>query len=52
MLVDGEPGIVVAPAGRLHLVMKFLVVGELIDHIEVIADQTRLEGVKLVRIDG
>lgn len=37
MLIGGQPGIVVAPAGRLKLVMTFLVSGDRIRRIEIIA---------------
>lgn len=42
MLVNGEPAIVVAPAGRLHLAMTFVTNGNRITGIEVVADPLRL----------
>jgi RNA polymerase sigma factor (sigma-70 family) len=47
MLVDGEAGIVVAPAGRLRLVMIFELSGDRISKIEIVADQGRLRNLKL-----
>ena len=41
-LVDGEPGIVVAPKGRLVRVLRFTIAGEKIAAVEVIGDPDRL----------
>jgi len=41
-LVDGEPGIVVAPKGRLVRVLRFTMAGEKIAAVEVIGDPDRL----------
>jgi len=46
-LVDGEPGIVVAPLGRLFAVLRVVIDGRRITEIEVIADPTRLEKISL-----
>ena len=42
-LVDGAVGIVVAPNGRLALVLRFTVRGEKITHIHIDADPKRLQ---------
>lgn len=41
-LVDGAPGVVVAPDGRLTLVLRFAVVGDAIVEIDIDADPNRL----------
>jgi RNA polymerase sigma factor (sigma-70 family) len=46
-LVNGAVGIVVAPRGRLVLVMAFKVAGQKIAEIEVIAEPTRLRQIDL-----
>jgi RNA polymerase sigma factor (sigma-70 family) len=46
-LVDGEPGIVLAPGGRLFAVLRVRVDGGRISEVEVIADPARLRGVAL-----
>jgi RNA polymerase sigma-70 factor (ECF subfamily) len=46
-LVDGRPGLVVAPAGRLRLVLRISVEGERITVIDVISDPARLRRVRL-----
>ena len=46
-LVDGEPGIVVAPLGRLFAVLRIQSDGGRITEIEIIADPTRLEKISL-----
>ena len=50
-LVDGGVGIVVAPHGRLTLVLRFGVVGEKITEIDIEADPRRLEAVSLAVLD-
>lgn len=51
MLVDGEPGIAIAPAGRLRMVMTFAVRRERITGIEIVADPTRLAAFALTITD-
>lgn len=46
-LVDGAVGIVVAPQGRLALVLRFGVVGDKITEIDIEADPDRLGDVSL-----
>jgi hypothetical protein len=46
-LVDGAPGIVVAPAGRLQNVLRVTFVDGRITGIDVMADVARLEEVVL-----
>jgi RNA polymerase sigma factor (sigma-70 family) len=50
-LVDGAVGIVVAPEGRLALVLRFGVVGDKIAEIDIEADPDRLRGVSLAMLD-
>ena len=47
-LVDGDPGIVVAPAGRPRVVLFLTITGDKIVEIEVVADQERLDRVAVV----
>ena len=49
-LVDGAVGIVVAPKGRLALVLRFTVVGERITEIDIDADSGRLRRFSLAVI--
>jgi RNA polymerase sigma-70 factor (ECF subfamily) len=46
-LVDGEPGIVIAPLGRLFAVLRVTVDGRRIAGLEVIGDPARLERITL-----
>ena len=46
-LVDGAVGIVVAPKGKLALVLRFGVVGDKITEIDIDADPQRLRRVDL-----
>jgi DNA-directed RNA polymerase specialized sigma24 family protein len=46
-LVDGAPGPVLAPLGRLRLVLTFAIAGERIVEIDVIADPGRLRRLDL-----
>jgi RNA polymerase sigma-70 factor (ECF subfamily) len=46
-LVNGEVGVVVAPRGRLMLVLTFTIQGHRIARYEVIADPKRLAGLDL-----
>ena len=50
-LVDGAVGIVVAPKGRLALVLRFGVVGDKITEIDIDADPQRLRRVSLAVLD-
>lgn len=49
-LVDGRPAVVVAPAGRLRLVLAFVVAGDVITEIDVIADPARLAQLEIAVI--
>lgn len=51
-LVDGAVGIVVAPQGRLRLVLAVTVVGERITAYELIADPARLHRLDLAVLDA
>jgi len=46
-LVDGVPGIVWAPGGRLRLVLAFSYEGDRISGIDIIADRDRLAALEL-----
>jgi RNA polymerase sigma-70 factor (ECF subfamily) len=50
-LIDGTVGIVVARGGRLALVLRFGVSGELINEIAIDADPERLRGFSLAALD-
>jgi RNA polymerase sigma-70 factor, ECF subfamily len=50
-LVDGRVGIVVAPRGRLALVLRFAVVGDRITEIDIDADPERLGRFTLAVVD-
>jgi RNA polymerase sigma factor (sigma-70 family) len=50
-LVDGAVGLVMAPRGRLFLVLGFTIVGEAITEIDVIADADRLRQLDLAVLD-
>ncbi|MDD9349975.1 RNA polymerase sigma factor SigJ [Mumia sp.] len=52
VLVNGVPGVVVAPRGRLQVVMAFTVTGGRIVAIDVLADPHRLSRVDLGRLEG
>ena len=51
-LVDGAPGLVVAPQGRPRIVLAFTVRGGRVMGLEVIADPGRLAGLDLALVDG
>jgi RNA polymerase sigma factor (sigma-70 family) len=51
-LVDGEVGLVMAPGGRLRLVLTFAVVDDRITAIEVVAEPRRLRGLRIGVLDG
>src|SRR4051794_25382510 len=50
-LVDGAVGIVVAPRGRLRLVLRFTAVGDKITEIDIEADPKRLSRLSLAVLD-
>jgi RNA polymerase sigma factor (sigma-70 family) len=50
-LVDGAVGIVVAPEGRLAIVLRFAVVGDKITEIDIHRDPTRLRRFNLALLD-
>ncbi len=50
-LVDGAVGIVVAPKGRLALVLRFRLVGDRIAEIDIEADPDRLRSIDLAVLD-
>jgi RNA polymerase sigma-70 factor (ECF subfamily) len=50
-LVDGAVGIVVAPMGKLALVLRFGVVGDRITEIDIVADPMRLHALDLALLD-
>jgi len=52
VLVDGAPGLVVAPQGRPRIVLAFTVRGGRVMGLEVIADPERLAGLNLAFLDG
>lgn len=51
-LLDGTFGLVMAPHGRLRLVLTFTIEDGLITEIDVIADPERLDGIHVAPIDG
>jgi RNA polymerase sigma factor (sigma-70 family) len=51
-LVDGTPGIVMAPRGRLAVVLAFTIADDKISRIDVIADPARLGELRLAVLDG
>ncbi len=50
-LVDGAVGIVVAPLGRLALVLRFGIAGDRISDIDIVADPMRLHALDLALLD-
>jgi RNA polymerase sigma-70 factor, ECF subfamily len=50
-LVDGVPGIVWAPRGRLRLVLAFSYDGDRISGIDIIADRDRLDALELAVVE-
>jgi len=50
-LVNGTPGLVMAPRGRLVLALAFTYSGDRISQIDVIADADRLEALDLALLD-
>jgi RNA polymerase sigma-70 factor (ECF subfamily) len=51
-LVDGSAGLVMAPAGRLSVVLTFVIDGERITAIDVIADPERLARLEIAVPEG
>lgn len=51
-LVDGSVGLVMAPRGKLSLVMAFTVVGDQVTEIDVIANPDRLRDLDLAVLDS
>ena len=50
-LINGTPGIVMAPRGRLRVVLAFTMTDDWISRIDVIADPARLETLDLAVLD-
>jgi len=50
-LVNGTPGIVMAPRGRLRVVLAFTMTDDKISRIDVIADPARLQTLDLAVLD-
>jgi RNA polymerase sigma-70 factor (ECF subfamily) len=50
-LINGTPGIVMAPRGRLILVLAFTIPDDKITRIEVISDPARLSELDLAVLD-
>jgi RNA polymerase sigma-70 factor, ECF subfamily len=51
-LVNGTPGLVMAPRGRLVIALAFTYSGDKITGIDVIADPARLAGLELAVLEG
>ncbi|MGW6479338.1 sigma-70 family RNA polymerase sigma factor [Streptomyces sp. NPDC055059] len=51
-LIDGSAGLVMAPGGRLFLVLVFTVTGDLITGIDVIAEPESLRHLDIAVLDG
>jgi RNA polymerase sigma-70 factor (ECF subfamily) len=51
-LIDGSAGLVMAPGGRLFLVLVFTLTGGLITGIDVIAEPERLRRLDITVLDG
>jgi len=51
-LVNGTPGLVMAPRGRLVIALAFAYSGDKITGIDVIADPARLAGLELAVLEG
>lgn len=50
-LVNGEPGVILAPAGRLRLAIRFTISAGRIREYQVIAEPARLRGLSLAVLD-
>ncbi|MFD6990292.1 sigma-70 family RNA polymerase sigma factor [Streptomyces sp. NPDC059943] len=51
-LVNGSPGLVMAPGGRLFLVLAFTIRDDKVAEIDIIADADRLERVEVAVLDA
>ncbi|MFD3519242.1 sigma-70 family RNA polymerase sigma factor [Streptomyces sp. NPDC058653] len=51
-LVNGSPGLVMAPGGRLFLVLAFTIADRKVTEIDIIADAERLAGVEVAVLDA
>jgi RNA polymerase sigma-70 factor, ECF subfamily len=51
-LVNGSPGLIMAPSGRLVIALAFTYSGDKISRIDVIADPARLAGLELAVLEG
>lgn len=51
-LIDGSPGLVMAPGGRLFLVLAFTIVDDKVTEIDIIADAERLGRVEVAVLDA
>lgn len=51
-LVNGSPGLVMAPGGRLFLVLAFTIVDGMVTEIDIIADAERLGRVEVAVLDA
>lgn len=51
-LVNGSPGLVMAPGGRLFLVLAFSIEDGKVTEIDIIADAERLAGVEVAVLDA
>jgi len=52
MLVDGSMGLIVAPRGKLRVVLKLTIAYGRIAGIEAVADPERLRGLELAVLPG
>ena len=52
VLVDGTPGLVVAPRGRPALVLRFAISGGRITGIQILSGPERLRRLELAELDG
>lgn len=51
-MVDGTPGLIWAPQGRLFRALKFVITDGKITHIDVVADPARLHELELAVLNG
>ena len=51
-LVDGSPGVIVAPRGRLMMILAFKFTGKMITEVDIIAEPARLRRIDLAVLDG
>lgn len=50
--MNGSPGLVMAPGGRLFLVLAFSIEDGKVTEIDIIADAERLAGVEVAVLDA